>query len=446
MSDLTNIQFPPPANWQDFERLCHALWQEIWADPNAQLNGRTGQPQAGVDVYGLPKRAAKYEGIQCKGKDGRYGAVITEDELRSEVDKAKRFKPPLRNFVLATTANSDAKIQEVARLLTTEHRTKGLFDVAVLAWPEIQARLSHHPRVIDCHFPAHSDIARKALIAVTKLGESPLPASQGKDNEILSNVLALRQDFQNLTIPQQSADFDRELAAEIDHCRELLNNKQPATALTLLEALKNRIWPIAKPSIRFRILTNIAAAQLAIGKEADAAQNFLVAFDYDSSSEKAHSNRVLAYLIRGEKEEAVLMAEEATRTFPESALAWGALVKALGVRGDNVDYQTLVPKQFLDDEDIAYSIGHGFCRRGELDSGELWLRRGLMSKPDSIDLKMALGECLAEQVSRAGKLYPGSALTIGERNKLDEALTLLDSGWSALRTSQLGPIARFYWC
>jgi hypothetical protein len=41
--DVTNVQLNPPRNWQDFERLCQALWRQIWADPNIQRHGRTGQ-------------------------------------------------------------------------------------------------------------------------------------------------------------------------------------------------------------------------------------------------------------------------------------------------------------------------------------------------------------------------------------------------------------------
>ena len=48
------LQLPPPAIWQDFEKLCHVLWREIWNDPATQKNGRSGQPQHGVDVFGQP--------------------------------------------------------------------------------------------------------------------------------------------------------------------------------------------------------------------------------------------------------------------------------------------------------------------------------------------------------------------------------------------------------
>ena len=56
------IQLPPPANWQDFEDLCHRLWSSIWGT-NPQKNGRQGQPQCGVDIYGMPPYKSQYTGI-----------------------------------------------------------------------------------------------------------------------------------------------------------------------------------------------------------------------------------------------------------------------------------------------------------------------------------------------------------------------------------------------
>ena len=59
-----------PINWQDFESLCKMLWGEIWEiSDKIKKNGRLGQAQAGVDVYGVPKNKIRYSGIQCKGKD-----------------------------------------------------------------------------------------------------------------------------------------------------------------------------------------------------------------------------------------------------------------------------------------------------------------------------------------------------------------------------------------
>ncbi len=125
-----------------------------------QSNGRQGQAQNGVDIVGAVDGTGAYGGVQCKGKDQAYGLALTVEELREEVTKAIGFIPPLKQFILATTAPNDAKIQKEARLITEEHRTNGLFSVAVMGWQEIQTRLADYPEVISKYFP---EFARREL-------------------------------------------------------------------------------------------------------------------------------------------------------------------------------------------------------------------------------------------------------------------------------------------
>src|ERR1700722_19093968 len=122
MVDLTNVQFPPPANWQDFELLSRDLFAAIWCDPTTQRNGRQGQAQHGVDVFGIPSLGDQYAGVQCKGKATYFGQIVTESELSAEVEKAKSFIPPLKSFTLVTTARNDQAIQAHARKLTIRNR------------------------------------------------------------------------------------------------------------------------------------------------------------------------------------------------------------------------------------------------------------------------------------------------------------------------------------
>ncbi len=49
----SDMQVPPPADWQAFERHLYDLYQAEWG-ASVKLHGRTGQPQCGVDVYGQP--------------------------------------------------------------------------------------------------------------------------------------------------------------------------------------------------------------------------------------------------------------------------------------------------------------------------------------------------------------------------------------------------------
>jgi formylglycine-generating enzyme required for sulfatase activity len=132
----SNIErWEPPNDATAFESLCLDLWKDIWQDSGAQKHGRRGQKQDGVDIFGHEKDALV--GVQCKQKDGRLWARVTKAELEAEVEAARRFKPKLARFILATTAPRDAALQRKANELTEQHRQQKLFSVEVWAWEDI---------------------------------------------------------------------------------------------------------------------------------------------------------------------------------------------------------------------------------------------------------------------------------------------------------------------
>jgi tetratricopeptide (TPR) repeat protein len=130
-------RLPPPNEPAAFESLCLDLFREVWGDPGAQKNGRSGQPQAGVDIYG--KDGGVPVGVQCKQKDGLLRSRLTVAELEREVGEARGFEPPLRRFILATSGPRDGKVQQRARELSAPG-----FDVEVWSWEEIWHEL--YPR------------------------------------------------------------------------------------------------------------------------------------------------------------------------------------------------------------------------------------------------------------------------------------------------------------
>jgi hypothetical protein len=74
MADYSSTNIPAPKDWQAFERKIRLLFEHSLGDPHTQNNGRIGQPQHGVDVYGRRGGpSGHYVGVQCKGKDANYG-------------------------------------------------------------------------------------------------------------------------------------------------------------------------------------------------------------------------------------------------------------------------------------------------------------------------------------------------------------------------------------
>lgn len=134
-----------PENWQDFETLCKQLWGEVWGIPmKIKKNGRSGQPQAGVDVYGIPKGESNYWGIQCKGKDDYTKSKLTKREIDREITKARKFKPDLDVFIFATSMNKNSAIEEYIRLKDLKSRESGSFEVLLFCWEDIADLIDLH--------------------------------------------------------------------------------------------------------------------------------------------------------------------------------------------------------------------------------------------------------------------------------------------------------------
>jgi len=138
-----------PENWEDFESLCKKLWGEIWDCMEIKKNGRKGQTQNGVDVYGIPKGEKSYYGIQCKGKDEYSHKPLSKGEIDNEIELAKSFKPPLAKFYFATTANKDSKTEEYIRIKDLENRQEGLFAVHLFSWEDIVDLIDENKQTHD---------------------------------------------------------------------------------------------------------------------------------------------------------------------------------------------------------------------------------------------------------------------------------------------------------
>lgn len=177
-------QIAPPKDWGPFEDLCHALFKRVWRDPLAQKNGRRGQAQHGVDVFGSENGDRRsYRGVQCKGKESNYGSEAELAEVLKEIAKAEKFSPPLEKWIFATTAPTDAKLQKHARELSIERQTKGLFSVDVLGWEEIQALLVDAPDVIAEFYPEHADHLSEVIDALRAL-----PSLESKLQKLVDTV------------------------------------------------------------------------------------------------------------------------------------------------------------------------------------------------------------------------------------------------------------------
>jgi len=142
-------QLRKPENWIDFENLCKKLWGEIWKCPEIKKNGRSGQSQQGVDIYGNPFGEIDYYGIQCKGKNEYSKSELTQKEVDREIELAKEFEPALKKFYFATTASKDSKIETYIRKKNLENIKIGLFEIHLFSWEDIVDLIDENKQTHD---------------------------------------------------------------------------------------------------------------------------------------------------------------------------------------------------------------------------------------------------------------------------------------------------------
>jgi hypothetical protein len=148
MPTIQGLDLPQPKNWQDFETIvCDAMSQR-WKSVNLQKNGRPGQKQTGIDIYG-PDDIGRRVGIQCK----LYKGPLKLQTIAKEITAAESFDGPLSTLFVATTADHDAKLQQEVRLLSDKRVATDKFAVALLFWDDIVSSLLLNAAVFRAHYP-----------------------------------------------------------------------------------------------------------------------------------------------------------------------------------------------------------------------------------------------------------------------------------------------------
>jgi hypothetical protein len=134
MPTPSTSDLPKPKSWDEFEDITWEIYKRKWQDNHAQRYGRSGQEQNGIDIYGRQNSSDKYIGVQCK----RYkDKKLTQEIINAEIVKAEGFSYPLSEYIIATTASRDTKLQDFVRSLNEKRRLENKFPVYIVFWEDI---------------------------------------------------------------------------------------------------------------------------------------------------------------------------------------------------------------------------------------------------------------------------------------------------------------------
>lgn len=440
MSLLAATQIPKPADEQAFERASIVLWRALLGDPNIQRNGRRGQRQNGVDLFGVRDQDPAYViGVQCKLKsDGHF---LTADEVRDEVRKALTFRPDLREYFITTTAPDDVALQELARELALEQKNNGRrILIYVWGWNTLEERISEHAdarKQFDPNYGAFSEqiLERVEHVVVTQ------QQVQGMVEAGFSEMVARFARLETINLAPGDATsgtsaVEAQLDAEIDEYRELANSGKPRTALSLLERLLDRVKPTASGRILFRIKANIGSCWLALGDDHRAATLLEEAYEHEPAEPKAVANKAFSLLLQGRWQEMLAFGKAAMEVDPSNEGVAGYLVQAARFDSTIGEPLDLVPPGLRNS--CAVLVGRVDTLRHRELMPAWWeaARQAVAAYPEDRHARQFAADAELDEILRQETVQRTHRLSSGDRDRILKAITVLRGFWDAARTSE----------
>lgn len=396
------------------------LFACVLNDPTTQQNGRSGQKQHGVDIYGYrEKRHDCLVGVQCKEK---MEAQVTEEELRAELNKAKNFKPPISEFILVTTAPRDQKIQEAARIITDELATTDQpIRVSVWGWEDIEYHASQHETAWNAFDPTFNPFVKRGF---EKLGLQVERLAKSQDRFI--NETRSPTPSQTERIVDRN-DNDTPRHGQITSLQKFVDDGYARVALTQLLKLRTDEWADATRSERYRILVSIASAKLKLGMYDEAGTLLLEAYPECPEHKNAQINREKGYLLKNDHKEAARLAREMLANSGSNVAAADTLVQALIADRTCGDPLREIPEALHDTEEVL--IARVCFLRSRDDLSWATLANTAVNKfPESRLLKLFSAEATLDLLVRTNRdAIAGGVLQNMSNAEFDDAVAELYS-------------------
>lgn len=436
MSELSSIQIPKPSDEQAFERCNLVLWRCVLNDPGAELYGRRGQRQYGVDIVGRRNGMAdRIVGIQCKLKGAERR--LTESEVREEVRKALTFEPALSEYFIVTTAPDDAKLQSLALQLSQEeskYREKGL-QISVLGWDSLQRRINRHVEAQRAFDPSHTAMGDRILEAI---GRAPIDTA----TQVIDSLEPELKDLGKKIEALQTIDPLAAAAAVHSEQEQQINDyvplisSDPSKAVDLFKRLEGRLEKNTSGRIRFRVAANIAACHQQLGDLGLAANGFVEAWKLAPEEPKAIANKAYGLLLMEDWSALRTFAEEQLAVHEDNAVLAACYLSGLGVDESVTDPLALIPPSVRDSVEVAEAYIRWVMKRGEVGD---WWDAAIHAYADHSSNEVIEGLyaiALLERIQHGGAIRNDRALGQSELADAAIACEILASKWGRMVDGQ----------
>ncbi len=360
----------PPLDWQDFERLCLALFRRHYRHPEAQRLGRQGQKQFGIDIVLLTDKATSVIGIQCKCHS--HGIQPTLDEISYEVAKAETFDPPLTSFSFVTTAQRDQGTQRAVLNLSKQRLQAGQFAVDVWFWDDINEILNQYDDIANSYYGGIS-------------AESTRQVSKKID------------DIHTAVVTDQLQGTTSSIHTEIDLAVKFIENGHPDVAIERLESIQRAKGDILGSYERFRITANLGSAYEVMEEFQTAAKLFHEAKSLQPHLEKAQCLEAIGYIYLNNIDKAYKLVCEIIERFPNYSLGWAIWIRTSADSTSMTTIDTRLPAQLKHDPDIRLALAVRTANQRDFAGAEHLVRELFEQSPTNPKIRGLIAEVLIKQ-------------------------------------------------
>lgn len=391
---------PKPKNEADFERMCKLVYGAVFHDPRPKINGRKGQSQFGVDVYVNDSTDGGRIGIQCK----KYCLTkLTFKHVKTEVDEADKAKLPIKLLLIATTSESDSKLLLEVMKLSDDRKSKGLFEVEVEFWDEIESHIAENP-VLQDHYAPYSPGAayhrqERSLEVLTTITTE----THGLVATLQSSLPSARADSANKIITEQ-----------LDRTNEIIKTGHYRAALDHIESIGKDLNPFDEHQKARWHLQRAFCLWFSRDDVDEAAALFLKAAELYPDDEKMAAARIRGLMLQKKTHEALEAGKAASERFPASIQVWLSYANARMASGESISMQD-VPRDFQDEPDALQFAAISAKEKGEVSAAAV-LAEQAVEKPSagfftrSTFLRLTLDDCVHDPVLAQFGLIPASKL------------------------------------
>jgi tetratricopeptide (TPR) repeat protein len=370
------VLFPIPTDDDDFEDLCVDILRIYWGRPGLERYGAKGQRQNGVDILDLggldPLHAA-----QCKLRE--FGKKLLPATIEEEVADALGFEFRIGKYGILTTAKVSTQAQQKVLEINQRHRQAGLFEVELLPWGKLCRLIQTYDEVRRTYFEltfvtAYSRIGSKSPIVAEHLREAIAP------NKVV------------------------DLTTDIDEARDAIDKRDFQAGLLLLNRIRQREdFGAASNHDKFRISSNLGAAELGLGRPEAAAEHFLDAFGFEPTAERAKINEVFAYLLKGDNATAYSKAQILRKEYPTSTMLAARWIRSSPPSISIEKLENELSEEIRSDPEVALNLGYKALAEMDIDKALAYSQSAVRALPQSGEPSLLLARsnvCLIIQIEQ----------------------------------------------